>query len=138
MYNLDHIKIDGPNPPPWQIHYVNDESVGAAWYCGVLPEAHTHGLNKFNNIDLLIRKAPPNIAASVLDKIGMFLMKTNEKAKLGDKFIVLQCTYQVAPDFDVDKRPVFRLAWNKDPHTDDPHVLSKFKEACVLLNIDLS
>lgn len=57
IYNLDEINyLDGPNPPPWWIYYVNDKGSGEAiWYDGTLPEAHTHNLDKLNGFELQIR-----------------------------------------------------------------------------------
>jgi hypothetical protein len=160
FFNLDQQQIGGPNPPPWQVHYVNDK-VGCTWYQGVLPEAHTHGICEFNDLDFQIRKAPPNVAAAVLDKIGLWLLATETKAHLGDIFRVLGVQYTVAPALEcwtnehpitpiegewpepscrapaqidrILRRPILRLAWEKDPFpepTELRRLTAQFEAAC--------
>lgn len=161
FFNLDQQQVGGSNPPPWQVHYVNDK-VGNTWYQGVLPEAHTHGICEFNDLDFQLRKAPPNVAAAVLDRIGLWLLATGTKAHVGDMFRVMDVQYTVAPALEcwtsehtpmpsesdwpdpcaeippaqIDKvlrRPVLRLAWEKDPYP-EPEELGRltvqFEAAC--------
>ena len=108
--DLDQKPLTGPNPPPWKIDYVNEGSSN-----GILPEAHTHGIHKFNRYELLLRKAPPNIAASVLDRIGLWLLDSSSMMSVGDIFLVLGTTYKVVHFVDSEQQQVFRLAWENDP-----------------------
>ena len=127
FFNLD--EVEGPNPPPWQIHYVNDQKEDRKenphWYDGCLPEAHTHGLDQFGDFDLQIRMAPPNVAASVLDKIGLWVLSSEETLKLGDMIKVLGTKYTLVKGFSVDGKLVCRLAWDKDPLSENDPDSSK-------------
>lgn len=115
-----HLDLDtqaevGPNPPPWEVRYVNDKDEQKPWYGGILPEAHTLGLSKYNDFDLQIRLAPPHVAAPVLDRVGLWVYNSGTKLSFGDTIRVLEVDYTVTPAIDAQLRPVLRLAWHKDP-----------------------
>jgi hypothetical protein len=106
---------EGPNPPPWEIHYVNDRDECAIWYDGTLPEAHTHGIQ---DLDLKIRLISPNLAAAILDNLGLWLQQNKAKARPGDIVIYDKYKFELVPSTCSCKnvvRPVLRLSWDKDP-----------------------
>jgi hypothetical protein len=75
MVNLDTpIPDNVPNPPPWQIHYISE---GQREEDNFIPVAKTQGLKKFNVPELQIRYAPPNLAASLLDRLAIWLIYEN-------------------------------------------------------------
>lgn len=136
-YNLDQMDLTkGPNPPPWWIHYVNDQGGGnSIWYDGVLPEAHTHNLSILSGLEIQIRMAPPNLASFILDQIGLWLFETGEKLNLFDTLIIQGIEYHVVPAFNSDDSPVYRLSWGKDPKPDGTDFIQKFREACAKLGV---
>lgn len=127
--DLDEIKLIGSTQ--WEIRYVNDVC-NRVWYGGSLPEAHTRGIDRFNRLDLCVRKAPPHAASVILDKVGLWLASSRRKLELNDLLRVLGTDYKVVPAIDATNRPVFRLAWDKDPEPDDEmlvHIMPEFNKA---------
>jgi hypothetical protein len=66
-----------PNPPPWRIDYLNDGGLTA-----LLPEARTIGLTRFDIPELCIKKVPPSLAASVLDRVAIWLVYENQYSSM--------------------------------------------------------
>ena len=129
VIDLDIEDLSGPNPPPWEIHYINDRIAGI-WYNGILPEARTVGLSRICGLELIIRLAPPNVASPVLDNIGLWLLKTRQKLKINDQIKVFGIIYTIVPILDQD-RPAFRLAWQKDPPPTSDQIIAlcqRFKD----------
>lgn len=115
LIDLDSEHPAGPNPPPWEIYYINDDSEPNT---GLLPEARTRGLNKYNGFDVQIRRTPPNLAAPILDRIGLWILE-NRKLRLGYEFRLFGTRYSVEPAIDSHGDPIYRLAWEGDPRPDD-------------------
>jgi hypothetical protein len=110
--NLDIWPVMVPNPPPWKVNYLNDESTELT---DVVPSTLTEGLNKLGLPELIIRYAPPNIAAAVLDRLGAYL--AFERKPKVEKFTYAGIDYKIIPTL-LGERPVLRLAWDKDPERD--------------------
>ena len=110
VIKLDDIPAGVPNPPPWQVLYHNDSENRRE----MLPEAHTDGLLKLGVPELLIRKAPPGIAAAILDRLGIYLIF--QKGTLTEGLIVAidEVGYIIVPTVREGK-PTYRLAWPRDP-----------------------
>ena len=112
VIKLDDIPAGVPNPPPWQVLYHNDSEKDRR---DVLPEAYTDGLIKLGVPELLIRKAPPGIAAAILDRFGAYLIFQKGSLTEGMRLEYMGTLYTVALTVKEGK-PTYRLAWSRDPN----------------------
>lgn len=108
---LDEMPAGVPNPPPWQVLYHNDSENR-----NTVPEAHTDGLIKLGVPEILIRLAPPGIAAAILDRLGIYLIFQKGTLSEGEGVVIDNVEYTVVPTVK-DGKPTYRLAWQRDPDT---------------------
>lgn len=110
MINLDATPSEAPNPPPWGVLYINDTEVSD----GVLPKAVTNGLYKFGFPELMIRLAPPNKAAMILDRVGIWLCYEKGSIHTEETFQVGDVSFQLAREGCIECDKLIRLSWEKD------------------------
>ena len=134
---LDSCGTSGPNPPPWEVHYVNDKVEHPLWYNGVLPEAHTHGIL---DLDLQVRLVSPNLAAALLDNFGIWLLKNNARARPGDVISFQNKKFILTPSICICNgiRPILRLAWESDPLVENVKISNIFELLCKKADIVLA
>ena len=109
---LDEMPAGVPNPPPWEVLYHNDSENR-----NIVPAAHTNGLIKLGVPELLIRLAPPGIAASILDRLGIYLIFQKGTLSEGVGVVIADMEFTIVPTVN-DGKPTYRLAWQRDPNTD--------------------
>lgn len=104
----DEFPVGAPNPPPWIVHYFNEENGMSR---PVLPEARTNGLSAYGVPELQIRLISPTLAAPILDRLGVWMVY--EKQRLTDGMVIqLQDRVFHLVEFD---ESVLRLCWENDP-----------------------
>jgi hypothetical protein len=79
------------------------------WYDGILPEAHTKGLDRFKKPELSIRFAPPNIAAALLDRVAVWLVYEGRNHVPGDRFNFSGIEFAL-----VTNDALCRVSWERD------------------------
>ena len=110
IINLDDTPLTGPTS--WEIHYINDENCPCDQQ--VLPKARTRGLRRLNNdYELAIRLVPPNLAAPILDQVGLWISR-NRPAIPGDVFIVFKKSYGIVFEINEHGNKIQRLSWSSD------------------------
>jgi len=78
IIDLNHtIPSKTPTPPPWTIRYDNSETT---------PVAYTKGLLRFGEKELEIRQTPPKAAATLLDRLAIWLVYEQNKARKNQLF----------------------------------------------------
>ena len=94
----------------WFIDYVVGDTI---------IEAHTHGLNQYNQIELQVRKLDQSSAAYVLNMFGSWVAGGHGKIEDGDTIILgarpEHIPFHAKATRDGSDEPLLRLAWAKDP-----------------------
>lgn len=133
--DVDAIPTGVPNPPPWRVNYINDTEAPPS-YKGVLPEAHTEGLLQFGHPEIQIRLASPNQASVILDRVGIWLVFEKAKVYPDQQIKILGEVYTIVASVDSTHRPVFRLAWRKDPRPGTNSMLEAITEFNAVMAIN--
>jgi hypothetical protein len=111
--SLDDVPILTPNPPPWQINFLNNNTDN--YPSREIPEAFTVGLRRFSVPELQIRLASPALASSILDRLGIWLVYQQASLKPRMKMNINGIDVVLVPIVDSAGNQAYRLAWGKDP-----------------------
>lgn len=122
---LNTVPGEIPHPPPWRVKYITDREHFPS-YGGVLPVARTEGISKYGLPELEIRLAPPQLAAALLDRVGILHVFEGKRVNVGQQLRVNThpvVVYTVTPVVTEDGQPIYRLAWERDPAPDSKELL---------------
>lgn len=124
------IPIGAPNPPPWEVLYLNELAI---------PSARTRGLLRLGWPDLQVRLARPDHASQILDRIGIWLLFEKNQIGVNDTILFDSTEYALVPAVEGDL-PFLRLAWHRDPRPANGEMAKLtilFLEACKQHKVNL-